>query len=66
MKTEVQNLMDALLLGIKVDRVYAWKHLRIADLRSRISDLQREYNVTLDRETVPGKRYRRYFFKSLV
>jgi len=31
-KTEVQKLMDALLLGIKVDRVYAWKHLRIADL----------------------------------
>jgi hypothetical protein len=60
-ETEVKRLMNALLLGIKVNRVYAWAHLRIADLRSRISDCERQFNVTIDRQTVKGKRYREYW-----
>jgi len=65
-ESQVRNLLSALLLGIKVDRVYAWRWLNIADLRSRISDVQRDYDCTVDRETKPGKRYKQYYFKSLV
>ncbi len=37
-ESQVMRLMNILLNGVKVDRVFAWKHLQIADPRSRISD----------------------------
>jgi hypothetical protein len=61
--SQVETLYHHLRQGVKVDRVWAFQELGIADLRSRISDCQRDYDIVLDRETVPGKRYRRYFIK---
>lgn len=58
-----QNLLNHLLTGVPIDRVMAWRHYDIADLRSRISDVERDYNLTIDRRTKKGKRYREYFIK---
>lgn len=61
--SQVEILLTALLMGIKVDRVNSFKQWGIADIRSRCSDLTREYGIVPDRERVPNKRYLRYFIK---
>ncbi len=60
-ESEVTRLMSILLNGCKIDRVFAWKRLRIADVRSRISDCERYLGLKFNRERVPGKRYVRYY-----
>jgi len=61
--SQVEILLTALLMGIKVDRVNAFKCWGIADLRSRCSDITRDYGIVPARERVPSKRYLRYFIK---
>jgi len=61
--TQNEILRDALLLGIKVDRVFAFNHFGIADLRSRLSDVKRVYGIVPKRQTKPGKRYLQYWIE---
>lgn len=63
---QVQVLYHYLHQGLKIDRALAFRRFGIADLRSRIAELPKEYGLTPDRETVPGKRYKRYFIKSKI
>jgi hypothetical protein len=63
---QVVTLLNALLLGIKIDRVMAYRYYGIADLRSRCSDVNRIYGIYPDRERVPNKKYLRYFIKPLT
>jgi hypothetical protein len=62
--TQVEILRDALLYGVKVDRVNAFQIWGIADLRSRLSDVKRIYGIVPKRETKPGKRYLQYWIES--
>jgi len=59
-------LYHLLRRGLKINRVVAYNRYGIADIRSRIAELPKEYGVTPDRERVPGKKYLRYFIKSKV
>lgn len=58
---QVKVLVEHLLTGATIDRVSAFHKYGIADLRSRISDVQRDYKIAIDRRTKEGKRYREYF-----
>lgn len=58
---QVKVLVEHLLTGATIDRVSAFRNYGIADLRSRISDVQRDYKIAIDRRTKVGKRYREYF-----
>jgi len=60
MKSQVETLRDHLLTGRPIDRVSAFNLYGIADLRSRLSDVKREYNLVPDRRTKPKKRYLEY------
>ena len=59
-ESQVSKLFSHLMTGAKIDRVMAWDMYRIADLRSRISDVERIYCITIPRETKQGKRYLEY------
>ena len=59
-ESEVVRLRDYLLTGCIVDRVIGWRKLRIADLRSRLSDVKRIYGLVPYRKTKKGKRYLEY------
>lgn len=56
--SQVETLLHHLRNGMKINRVNAFQLFGVADLRSRISDIEREYGVTIDRNTVEGKRYK--------
>ncbi len=62
--TQVELLRDALLYGVKIDRVNALQQWGIADLRSRLSDVKRVYGIVPKRQTKPGKRYLEYWIES--
>ena len=61
--SQVEILLTAMLMGIKVDRVNSFKQWGIADVRSRVSELSSDYGIVPARERVPNKRYLRYFIK---
>lgn len=63
--SQVNTLINAWMLGLKVDRVNAWYHYRIADLRSRVCDAQKVLGIRAERERKPGKRYLCYFLKPI-
>ncbi len=63
---QVQTIYHHLRQGLKIDRAMAFRRWQIADLRSRIAELPKEYGLTPDRERVPGKKYLRYFIESKV
>jgi len=58
---QVKRLFDVLMTGVKVDRIFAWRRMGIADLRSRICNVESEFSVNIDRQTKAGKRYKEYF-----
>ena len=60
---QVDLLYHYLRQGLKVNRVNAYNRFGIADLRSRISDVAREYKLIPDRQRVRNKRYLEYFVK---
>jgi len=60
---QVKILLNHLFAGMAIDRVQAFKFYGIADLRSRICDVERQFNVNIDRRTKPGCRYKEYFIK---
>jgi hypothetical protein len=45
----------------KINRVTAFQLYGIADLRSRLSDVKREFGLEPFRQTVEGKKYLEYF-----
>lgn len=63
-ENQVQLIYHHLRQGLKIDRVMAYYRWGVADLRSRIAELPKEYGLTPDRERVPGKKYLRYYIKS--
>jgi len=60
---QIKVLLNHLLTGTKIDRVEAFEYYGIADLRSRICDVEKNYGVRIDRQTKKGKRYKEYFIK---
>ena len=58
---QVKRLFDVLMTGVKIDRVFAWRRMGVADLRSRICNIEDEFGVVIDRQTKAGKRYKEYF-----
>jgi hypothetical protein len=60
-ESQVTKLFNHLMTGARIDRVSAFNWYGIADLRSRISNVEKIYNVTIPRETKPGKRYLEYY-----
>jgi hypothetical protein len=60
-ESQVTKLKNWLLLGLKIDRVTAFRNLEIADLRSRVSNVESDLGIVLDREKVPGKKYLQYY-----
>jgi hypothetical protein len=63
---QVDLLYHLLRRGIKINRVMAYTRFGIADIRSRIAELPKEYGITPDRERVKGKRYLQYFLKEKI
>lgn len=63
-ESQVKKLRNWLLLGLKIDRVTAFKALKIADLRSRISNVEDDLGIYLERQRVPGKKYYEYWIAS--
>ena len=63
--SQVEILVNHLLLGLPIDRVSAFKMYDIADLRSRLSDVKRMYGIVPDRWKKSGKNYLEYQIKSL-
>lgn len=58
---QVDTLYHHLRQGTVINRVVAWHRWKIADLRSRLSDVKREYGLEPYRQTVEGKKYLEYF-----
>ena len=63
--SQVEVLVTHLLWGIPIDRVTAFQWYGIADLRSRLSDVKRDYGLVPDRWIKEGKRYLEYQLKPL-
>lgn len=63
-ESQIKTLLNHLLTGSEIDRVSAFKSYGIADLRSRISECERVFNVTIERGKIEGKKYVKYFIKS--
>lgn len=63
LESQVETLYHHLRQGMKVNRVTAFHLFGIADLRSRICNVERDYGIKIDRNTVPGKRYKEYYIK---
>ncbi len=63
-ESQVATLYQELKRGTKVNRAMAFARYGIADLRSRICDVQREFGIIVHRQTMKGKRYKEYFLKS--
>lgn len=61
--SQVETLYHHLRNGMKINRINAYQLFGVGDIRSRVSDIQREYGIVLDREKVPNKRYLQYFIK---
>lgn len=66
MKSQVDELVNVLLSGQKIDRVMAFRDYGIADLRSRLSDVKRIYGIEPKRQTKPGKKYREYWVENKI
>ena len=64
--TQVELTRDVLLQGIRIDRVQMFQEYGVADLRSRLSDVKREYGIEPLRRTKPGKKYREYWIENKV
>ena len=62
--SQVKTLVKLLLSGIKIDRVMAFQKYGIADLRSRLSDVKREYHIRPKRARKPGKKYLEYWLET--
>ena len=58
---QVKRLFDYLMTGARIACKDSYKRLKIADLRSRVSDVERIYQVWVQRERVKGKKYNEYF-----
>lgn len=58
-------LFHWLMSGCRIACKDSYRLLRIADLRSRVSDVQRLYGVRVERERVKGKNYFEYYFKPM-
>ena len=63
--TQNQQLYLHLKQGQKIDRVQAFNVYGIADLRSRICNVEKDFGVKIDRKTKEGKRYKEYFLNQL-
>lgn len=59
-ESQVAKLKEWLSTGLDIDRVTAFKQLGIADLRSRVSNVESDMQTKLYRERVKGKKYLRY------
>lgn len=64
-ESQVTRLFNYLMTGARIACKDAYRRLEIADLRSRISDIEREYGITVQRERVKGKKYNEYFLKPI-
>lgn len=64
-ESQVQRLFNYLLTGSRIACKDAYNMLEIPDLRSRISNVEKHYGVTVQRERVKGKRYNEYFFNPI-
>lgn len=64
-ESQVKRLFNYLMTGARIACKDSYKRLEIADLRSRVSDVEREYSITVQRERVSGKRYNEYFLKPI-
>jgi hypothetical protein len=64
-ESQVTKLFNHLLTGARIDRVSAFNWYGIADLRSRISDCERVFCLTIQRETKKGKRYLEYYLNPI-
>lgn len=60
-ESQVKTLLEHLLSGATIDRVEAFRQYGIADLRSRICNVEKDFNIRIDRRTKEGKRYKEYF-----
>ena len=59
-KSGNQRLLEFLLSGCKIACKDAYRLIQVADLRSRVSDLERK-GFTIQRERVKGKNYNQYW-----
>ena len=64
-ETQVKRLFDYLMTGARIACKDSYRRLKIADLRSRICDVSRIYNVDVKRERVKGKRFNEYYFNPI-
>lgn len=63
--SQVEILVTHLLLGLPIDRVVAFRWYGIADLRSRLSEVKRQFGVVPDRWKKHGKNYLEYQIKQV-
>lgn len=61
MDSQVKRLYEYLMTGSRIACKDAYQRLGIADLRSRISNVEQRFNIEVKREKVKGKRYNEYF-----
>jgi len=59
--SQVEKLIEWLLFGLTVNRVDAFELMGIADLRSRIAEVDKFFGFKVPRERIEGKRYLRYY-----
>lgn len=52
-------------MGLPIDRVVAFRWYGIADLRSRLSEVKRQFGVVPDRWKKDGKNYLEYQIKQV-
>lgn len=62
-KPQLQIIKEALERGEIIDRVKMFRRYRIADLRSRLSQVKNLYGLNPDRRTKKGVRYLEYALK---
>lgn len=59
--SQVETLINWLLLGLDINRGKAFQLFGIADLRSRIAEVDKFFGFKVPRERIEGKRYLRYY-----
>ena len=58
--SQIKTLYAHLKKGKEINRATAFRQYGIADLRSRISDIER-LGITILRGKIPGKKYVKYY-----
>lgn len=63
--THTEKLLQYLLTGQRICDHNGYAKIGVPNIRSRICNIEKKYQVRVDRERVKNKNYNEYFFRQI-